>query len=208
MRGIQNLPDCYRKGTGSNNYKLLELNEQATRDLQEDIQDVLETLDLNQASGKTLDLYGDMMEQGRGLLNDEQYRYMILCRIGRNAVQGDYNSIMQVLMLMLGSRQNEVTLNDLEIVEDEQPCTVRLTKFPVHVLTDAGFSSRQAAELIKTLLPVGVRLLVDNFEGTFEFADSANVYDESAGFGNIEQTIGGYLGLYFGDDDDIPVLPI
>ena len=85
---------------------------------------------------------------------------------------------------------------------------MRLTKFPVHVLTDAGFSSRQAAELIKTLLPVGVRLLVDNFEGTFEFADSANVYDESAGFGNIEQTIGGYLGLYFGDDDDIPVLPI
>ena len=208
MRLVERLPDCYRKDEDSNNHKLLELERLATEELRLDIKTVLDSLDLNQANGNTLDLYGDMLGQRRGLLNDEQYRYMILARIGRNVVQGDYNSVMSTLILMFGSQAGDITLDDLEIVEGECPCVVRLTKFPVYVLINAGFSSRQAVAMIESLLPVCVTLSADNFEGTFEFADTADVYDEQAGFGNIGQTIGGYLGLYLGDDDNIPVLPI
>lgn len=208
MRLVERLPDCYRKDEDSNNHKLLELERLATEELRLDIKTVLDSLDLNQANGNTLDLYGDMLGQRRGLLNDEQYRYMILARIGRNVVQGDYNSVMSALILMFGSQAGDITLDDLEIVEGERPCVVRLTKFPVYVLINAGFSSRQAVAMIESLLPVCVTLSADNFEGTFEFADTADVYDEQAGFGNIGQTIGGYLGLYLGDDDKIPVLPI
>ena len=194
MRLVERLPDCYRKDEDSNNHKLLELERLATEELRLDIKTVLDSLDLNQANGNTLDLYGDMLGQRRGLLNDEQYRYMILARIGRNVVQGDYNSVMSTLILMFGSQAGDITLDDLEVVEGERPCVVRLTKFPV--------------AMIESLLPVCVTLSADNFEGTFEFADTADVYDEQAGFGNIGQTIGGYLGLYLGDDDKIPVLPI
>lgn len=208
MRLVERLPDCYRKDEDSNNHKLLELERLATEELRLDIKTVLDSLDLNQAYGNTLDLYGDMLGQRRGLLNDEQYRYMILARIGRNVVQGDYNSVMSTLILMFGSQAGDITLDDLEVVEGERPCVVRLTKFPVYVLINAGFSSRQAVAMIESLLPVCVTLSADNFEGTFEFADTADVYDEQAGFGNIGQTIGGYLGLYLGDDDKIPVLPI
>ena len=208
MRLVERLPDCYRKDEDSNNHKLLELERLATEELRLDIKTVLDSLDLNQANGNTLDLYGDMLGQRRGLLNDEQYRYMILARIGRNVVQGDYNSVMSTLILMFGSQAGDITLDDLEIVEGERACVVRLTKFPVYVLINAGFSSRQAVAMIESLLPVCVTLSADNFEGTFEFADTADVYDEQAGFGNIGQTIGGYLGLYLGDDDKIPVLPI
>jgi len=109
---------------------------------------------------------------------------------------------------MFGSQMGDITLDDLEVVEEERPCVVKLTKFPVQVLISAGFSSRQAVTMIESLLPTCVTLAADNFEGTFEFAESAGVYDELAGFGNMEQTIGGYLGLYLGDDDKIPVLPI
>ena len=208
MRLVERLPDCYRKDEDSNNHKLLELERLATEELRLDIKTVLDSLDLNQAYGNTLDLYGDMLGQRRGLLNDEQYRYMILARIGRNVVQGDYNSVMSTLILMFGSQAGDITLDDMEVVEGERPCVVRLTKFPVCVLINAGFSSRQAVAMIESLLPVCVTLSADNFEGTFEFADTADVYDEQAGFGNIGQTIGGYLGLYLGDDDKIPVLPI
>lgn len=208
MRLVERLPDCYRKDEDSNNHKLLELERLATEELRLDIKTVLDSLDLNQANGNTLDLYGDMLGQRRGLLNDEQYRYMILARIGRNVVQGDYNSVMSTLILMFGSQAGDITLDDLEVVEGERPCVVRLTKFPVYVLINAGFSSRQAVAMIESLLPVCVTLSADNFEGTFEFADTADLYDEQAGFGNIGQTIGGYLGLYLGDDDKIPVLPI
>lgn len=208
MRPVERLPDCYRKDPESNNLKMLELGRLAAEQLRADIQAVLESLDLGCATGKTLDLYGDMLGQRRGVLNDEQYRYMLLSKIGRNTVQGDYNSIMATLILMFGSQMGDITLDDLEVVEEERPCVVKLTKFPVQVLISAGFSSRQAVTMIESLLPTCVTLAADNFEGTFEFAESAGVYDELAGFGNMEQTIGGYLGLYLGDDDKIPVLPI
>lgn len=208
MKPVERLPDCYRKDPGGNNYKLLELGRQAVEELRSDIRQVLEALDLNQATGKTLNLYGDMLRQRRGLLNDEQYRYMLFSRIGRNIVQGDYKSIMDTLILMFGTAQGEITLDDLELVEEERPCVVKLTKFPVYVLVNAGFSSRQAVQMIEALLPVCVTLSADNFEGTFEFAELAGEYDEKAGFADIAGMIGGYLGLYLGDDDKIPVLPI
>ena len=208
MRPVERLPDCYRKDQESNNVKMLELGRLAAEQLRADIRAVLESLDLGHATGKTLDLYGDMLGQRRGLLNDEQYRYMLLSKIGRNTVQGDYNSIMATLVLMFGSQMGDITLDDLEIEEEERPCVVKLTKFPVQILLNAGFSSRQAVAMIESLLPICVTLAADNFEGTFEFAESASVYDELAGFGDVEQTIGGYLGLYLGDDDKIPVLPI
>lgn len=208
MNPVERLPDCYRKDPDSNNYKLLELGRRGTEKLREDIRMVLATLDLNEATGKTLDFYGNMLQQRRGQLNDEQYRYMLLARIGRNIVQGDYNSIMSTAVLMLSSHPGAITMNDFELEEGERPCEVRLTKFPVQVLLNAGFSSRQAVAMIESLLPLCVTLSADNFDGTFEFADTDKVYDAASGFGDIAQTIGGYLGLYLGDDDKIPVLPL
>lgn len=208
MKHIECLPDCYRKDKEGNNFKLLELGIGAINELKEDILAVKASLDLKQATGKTLDLYGEMLEQQRGILSDEQYRYMIFARIGRNSVQGDYASIMDALLLMFGSTQGEVSLDDLELSEDNRACVVNLTKFPISILIKAGFSSRQAVKMIELLLPICVTLSADNFEGTFEFAETDNEYDDSAGFADINQMIGGYFGLLLGDDDKIPILPI
>ncbi|MDO4330667.1 MAG: DUF2612 domain-containing protein [Lachnospiraceae bacterium] len=208
MKRVERLPDCYRKDERSNNYKLLELNALAVSELKEDIQKVKDSLDLNQATGKTLDLYGEMLEQWRGLLDDEQYRYMILARIGRNVAQGDYKSIMNALLLMFGGKQGDITLDDLEIDEENRPCAVKLSKFPIAVLVSAGFSSRQAVQMIEYLLPICVTLYADEFEGTFEFAELENEYDEHTGFADLSRKIGGFLGLLLGEDDKIPVLPL
>lgn len=208
MKPVEHLPDCYRKDKDSNNFKLLELGDAPTRVLREDITQICNVLDLNQATGRTLDLYGDMLGQRRGLLNDEQYRYMLFARIGRNVVQGDYNSILNTLVLMFNSQKEDITLDDLDIAEEERPCVVKLTKFPIFVLVNAGFSSRQAVTMIESLLPICVTLAADNFEGTFEFAGLDGEYDADAGFADVAQTMGGYLGLLLGEDDSIPVLPI
>lgn len=208
MNPVNRLPDCYRKDSDSNNYKLLNINAETFDKLRKDIGTVLSVLDINQATGKTLDLYGAMLGQHRGLLNDTQYRYMLFARIGRNVVQGDYKSIMRALVIMFDSEQGEIALEDMEMEEEAQACVVKLNKFPLFVLVNAGFSSRQAVTMIETLLPICVTLYADNFEGTFEFAMLDNEYDEKAGFANIEQTIGGYLGLILGEDEKIPVLPL
>lgn len=208
MKNVEYLPDCYRKEEDSNNYRLLELNALAVKELKADIQAVMDSLDLKKANGKTLDLYGEMIEQWRGLLDDDQYRYMILARIGRNVAQGDYKSIMNALLLMFGGKQGDIALEDFEIEEEERSCAVKLSKFPVSILVSAGFSSRQAVQMIEYLLPVCVTLYASEFEGTFEFAEFENEYDESTGFADLSGKIGGYLGMLLGEDERIPVLPL
>ncbi len=208
MHNVQKLPDAYRKDKKSNNYKLLELTASQASALRDDLQAINESLDLNKATGKTLDLYGKMLDQKRGLLNDVQYRYMLYTAIGRNVVQGDYNSVMDIIVRMFNTEHGQVTLDDFELTEIKNPCKVKLTKFPLFVLVNAGFSSKQAVQMMESLLPVCVTIEADNFEGTFEFAEFDAEEDALKGFGNIEQTIGGYVGLLLGEDEKIPVLPI
>ena len=203
MNNADRLPDSYAKDKNSNNYKLLKLNEDAIATLNKDMYDVLNVLDIKNAIGNTLELYGDMVGQKRGELNDTQYRYMILTRIGMNIALGNYDSIIAVCQMIFDCKPHEIILND-----SEKPCRVEVTKFPLKVLVDAGLSSNQAIAMVELLMPIGVTIENANFEGTFEFAETATEYDENAGFGNIEQTIGGYMGLSLGSDDIEPVLPI
>ena len=203
MNNADRLPDSYAKDKNSNNYKLLKLNEDAIATLNKDMYDVLNVLDIKNATGNTLELYGDMVGQKRGELNDTQYRYMILTRIGMNIARGNYDSIIAICQMIFDCNPQDIILND-----SEKPCRVEVTKFPLKVLVDAGFSSNQAIAMVELLMPIGVTIENANFEGTFEFAETATEYDENAGFGNIEQTIGGYMGLSLGSDDIEPVLPI
>ena len=200
---VKKLPDSYAKETYSNNYKLLNINEQAVADAKKDAQDILNAVDIQQATGHTLDLYGDMVGQKRGTLTDKQYRFMILTRIGINVVQGNYKTVIECIKNMFGCNASDVVLKD-----SEKPCKVDLETFPVGVLVNAGFTSKQAVKMIESILPVGVTINDTNFTGTFEFADTAEEYDVNAGFGNVEQTVGGYLGLLLGDDENSPILPL
>lgn len=199
------LPDAFRKDPESVNARLLSLDGEDVEALLRDIRDVDAALDLFAASGATLDLYGDMVGQKRGRLNDEQYRYLILTKIGRNNVRGDYDSILGSIVQMFNCGPEDVALDDVELTEEDAPCTVHLSKMPIAVLVGAGFTSRQAVSMIEALMPVCVRLTADNFEGTFCFADGPDEYNETAGFADDAQTLGGYLGLLYGEDGEIPL---
>lgn len=200
---VKKLPDSYRKDTASNNYKLLRLNELAVADIKADQEAIYNAMDLDNATGYTLDVYGEMVGQKRGSLTDDQYRYMIYNRIAINTVKGNYESTIDTLTRIFKCRANDIIIRD-----GEKPCTVVVQTFPVSALVSAGFTSRQAIELIELLLPICVTVDDVNFDGTFEFAATADEYDEAKGFGNVEQTIGGYLGLLLGDDENSPILPL
>lgn len=202
MNNVNRLPDSYAKSVNSNNYKLLNINEQAIEDAKTDLWAIYDARDIQNATGRTLDHIGEMVAQKRGTMTDDQYRYVILTKAGMNTGQGNYESVMNTI-----TRAFNCTAQDVIIVDGEKPCEVIVQSFPLDVLAKAGFTSGQAVEFIKKVLPVGVSVNATNFQGTFEFAATADVYDEAAGFGDIEQTIGGSLGLFFGDDDNSPVLP-
>ena len=87
---VKNLPDAYKKTTDSNNFKILEVERLALSDVRASLQEVANILDINNAKGKTLDLYGERVGQARGLADDDKYLLMIKAKLMRNLSNG-YN---------------------------------------------------------------------------------------------------------------------
>lgn len=186
---IHELPDVYRKDKQSNNYKLLLLENRAILAFRADIEDVQATLDIYSATGKTLDLYGEIYGKARGIATDEQYRYLITQAVAQNLVESDYNSVVSAISAAFG-----VPTTDFQFKETENPAEVEVTNLPYSIILTAGLTVNQVQEIIKGVLPAGVTLILAELSGTFEFGASADEYDETKGFGDADQTLGGYLG--------------
>lgn len=211
------LPDVYAKDDASNNSKLLKIPQALFADAYVDllgdpdalppVPGVDDMTDLDRAFGKTLDYYGEMVGQPRGALDDSMYRYLIRNRIARNFVVGDYESVLTGIVNMFEASKKEIVLDD----NPDKPGVVHVTRLPFAILSSAGFTAYQALEMIEQLVPVGVRVEADNFEGTFEFAATESEIDHDAGFSDHpdpeQQTMGGYLGFAIGEDESTP-LPI
>lgn len=201
---IKNLPDCYAKGRESNNYKLLSIAKYCIDKSRLENEQIYESLDLNKATGKTLDLYGEMVGQSRGLANDEQYRILIKTRLMRNLSNGSNKSIVASLATILNCEPSEISITDKE----DESCTIVLSNINLHTVQEAGLTTAQFETLIKTLLPVGVKFEPFSYDGTFTFSDNENEQSDTEGFCDIEGgTIGGYLGILSSDENNT-VLPI
>lgn len=194
---VNALPDSYKKSESSNNYKLLSIEQRSVKSLTDDIEAIRNALDIRKATGKTLDHYGRTYSQARGSMTDEQYRYVILQKVAQCLSGCDCNSVIQALASIFG-----VDATEFKIIEGD--CFVEIDDLPYSVLQSAGLTSKQLYELICGIITVGVTLKPLDLEGTFEFDAASNVYNESAGFGDIEQTIGGYFGLLENGDISIP----
>lgn len=199
-----NLPDTYKKHSESNNYKILNIVQGSAAELEEDTEKVFNSLDIEQATGKTLDLYGEMLGQARGLATDPQYRAMIKSKITRNITNGDMNNIINAACLMFGCAPGEV-----EITETEAPATVKITGLPYGIINYVGLSVNQTLQLLKELVPVGVKVESIGLDGTFAFSSVENDYDEEKGFCGAEgdTDIGGYFG-HLASDENEQALPI
>lgn len=186
----RNLPDACRKDASSNNARLLEIEKGEMDALRAELKAVHDSLDINRAAGATLDLYGDMIGQARGAATDEQYRTLIRAKILRNLAGSDYNSVVYAI----ASALDGATAADIVLTE-ETPGVVNVNALPYSALAGSNIDLPTALAIIRRLMPAGVRLENVGFSGTFEFGSAVGDYDADAGFGNVEQTLGGYLGL-------------
>lgn len=198
---INALPDSYQKKPVSNNYKLLLLEQKGIDNLRQDIEDVQDTLDIYTATGKTLDLYGDIYGQARGSLTDEQYRYAIVQKSLQSMCQGNANNIIQLLAAVF-----QVEPSDFSLSDTGNPCEVELGKLPYSILNNIGLTVSQLKQMVESLLPAGVTLAPLNLEGTFEFCmiGDEGTDGDTKGFGDIEQTAGGYFGYLESVGGNIP----
>ena len=218
---VKNLPDAYKKTPDSNNFKILEIERVVCEDLRACLRQIFnfyaETedqegiLNINNATGKTLDLYGERVGQARGLASDEKYILMIKAKIMRNISNGSYPSILTALCNTFSCDPSQIFFTD-----GEEPFTVNMAALPLEVINNAGLSSSQTVAIIKSLLPVGISLSSFLFDGTFELAtsyDDMTIDGETKGLTDTYENmknmdaIGGYLGVAAGDEADT-LLPI
>lgn len=187
---VKNLPDAYLKTPDSNNAKLLSIEKEAVDLLRAETRAIYDSLDLEQATGATLDLYGEMLGQDRGAATDEQYRALLKSRIIRNLSGADHDSIVNAICITFGCDPEEIMLE-----ETDGECAVVLSGIPYDAINKINIDMTTAVQIVKMLIPAGVGFDALAFAGTFEFGGTEMVYDEEKGFGNVEQTIGGTLGL-------------
>lgn len=201
-RLVNNLPDAYSKDEGSNNAKILEIEKRTLDELRESVGALYECLEIEKAYGRTLDLYGEMFGQARGISTDEQYRVLIKNRIVRNFANADFNSIVNAIAMTFGSDPADIVLKELD-----EPCKVTLEGLPISQLNASNIDITTAVQIVNGLIPVGVHMDSVSFSGTFEFSGGTEmVYSEEAGFADEGQTIGGYLGLVSdGSGSNLPV---
>lgn len=204
MNLVNKLPDTFRKDKDSNNYKLLRINEVALLNVQKDIKDITDLLDIDKAHGKTLDYYGDLYNQKRGNLNDAKYRPILKAKINNLLVDGTYSSIINAICMIFNCNPEDIQITD----KADQKFVVHIGGLPLDAIIRSGFSSEQAKQIIKMLLPVCISISSDTvFEGTFELATNEGEKDNNKGLASDDLSVGGTLSLIVADDNDI-VLPI
>lgn len=195
-RFAKKLPDAFRKDAESNNHKLLQLESDSLDWLDEDLQALRSGLSVDSAKSGTLDIFGAMVDLPRAGLDDELYRYAVSLKLAQNTTGAGYDDTVDILVRVLKCEKE-----DISIVDSDKPCKVFIAKLPYSVLKQSGLTTRQFANMVEGILPVCVTLDNGNFEGTFEFGETATEYDVNTGFADLEGTIGGFFGLTLGEDD-------
>ena len=160
---VMRLPDAYSKGIESNNNKLLQINQEAVKEIYKSISEVIAVLDLDNAEGKILEDYGEMLDVYRGKLNDKQYRAVIKAIIAANISKSDYMSVMHGLDYIFG--KNNAHISEVE----DSIATVKLDDMPYANLLETGLEANQIKDLVKKLIAVAVQIEESHFWGTFEF---------------------------------------
>lgn len=187
----ENLPDAFAKDKDSNNYKLLLVEKHIYDAINTMLQSVYNILDIDNATGTTLDMYGERLNLKRGAATDAQYLIRLKAKIAQNFSDGSRDSIAKALAYVLSTTTDRIKLKC-----DTEKNTVQVADIPLKTLTDAGFSGDEIMSILNSLLAQGVTTSQTHFSGTFEFSDSTDEYNINAGFADIDGTIGGYFGLF------------
>ena len=122
---VKNLPDVFCKSKESNNFKLLELERLTLEEYRKTLQELFDMIKLENATGKTLDLYGETVGQARGRATDEQYILMIKAKLMQNLSNGSYPSVLNSLCVTFDCKPSQIYIE-----ESQEPCQRQLVQSP------------------------------------------------------------------------------
>jgi hypothetical protein len=206
---LRRLTDAFTKNPNSNLGKLMGILAFQINALEETLERVREWRGIDAAQGTTLDKIGANVGQARGPATDEVFRILIKSKIARNLSTGDVNTIIQVISTALDASPNDIEIRELyEDVTAPEPAAISLIRVPLAKINEVGLSPAQFARIVQRTVAAGVRVGVIELAGTFAFASGEeSEEDPKTGFGDIDGTIGGYLGYAYApeSEQDLPI---
>lgn len=207
-RLIQLMTSNYKKDKESNIGKLFLIITSELDEVKDNLNKIEEYRDVDIATGSTLDKIGSNIKQFRGISTDEIYRLLIKYKLRGISSSGDINEIISVISDTLEVDPSEIKIEELYNSIDYEPAALRILSIPLKRLNEIGLSTRQFIQILELSIPAGVRLSELRLEGTFEFSGIADDFDETKGFGDINNpSVGGELGASYssGKDDELPI---
>lgn len=184
MNNAKRLPDAYDKSVGSNLYNLLQLLHLLDVDIRSDLSSILEDRNIENATGATLDAYGEMVGVKRNCSADENYRTRIIARISTLIVDSDINSVLSAI-----ARTFDVDVSD--IVISESGTNVTIQGLTMGLLNSSSCQCSEITEMIKGFIPAGVSLGPVTYKGSLEISEGRHWWSGDA------ETINNYPVLYY-----------
>lgn len=206
---IQRLTDVYTKNPDSKLGKLMAIFQTQLQQVEDTLKKVEDWRNIDKAEGTTLDMIGQSVVQPRGQATDEIYRVLIKSKIARNLSKTDVNTIITVLTTALDTLPEEITIEERwSHPTDPEPAALHLSAIPISRLNEVGMAPATFARIVQRTVAAGVDVGVIELAGTFEFATGLEYEtDPAAGFGDLDGTEGGSLGLSFvpATDQNLPI---
>lgn len=206
---ISLLTDNYNKKPNSNIGKLFKLIADELQLLQDTFNKIEDYRDVDVATGFTLDKIGSNIKQYRGAATDEIYRILIKSKQARNVSTGNIDTIIRVVAESINADYSEIEIVEMyNDASDPEPAAVKLLEIPLDKINKIGISSLQFGRMVSKTLGAGISLKEIKMEGTFEFGDIGEAYDNTKGFSDVSNTsIGGYFGATYSSaaDVDLPL---
>lgn len=208
---LKMLTDAFTKSEKSNIGKLFIIADEQISAITSNLEKAELWRDIDVAEGKTLDLLGENVGQSRGFASDEVYRVLIRGKVARNISDGTINKMIQAIAISLDCKPSDIQIInaiDSESSDEKEPAAIIIKKIPLAALNNVGMSTNQFLQIVNSIKAGGVRVAYVNLEGTFAFATTNQLEENSDfGFSDLSGTQGGTLGGLFTPEDDYQ-LPI
>lgn len=177
MNDATKLPDAYVKSTESNMYNFLQLANSIYTDNKNDLLSIDSVRSIHDANGKTLDRYGEMLGVLRNGTTDNKYRTRIMLKAAQNLTDADCNSIINSIARIVNVEPSSITIVEhregVDTVFGNVPVlNVAVIGLTLEMLETSGFTSEEVSEMIKQLMPVGVKLLQPYYAGTLLLSET------------------------------------
>lgn len=157
---LRRLSSAFRIDPESNNYKVMEISAGELDQISEVIDDIISSHSIDTATGRSLDLLGDLMGLERGGLSDDDFRTLISSTQAFRFSSGTVADIKNVVIFQTG-----VSEEDIQIVEnpDDEAATFALILLVPNI---SGFSVSELASQINSARAVGVKFFEDQIQIT------------------------------------------